>query len=262
MSIINNPLVSVIIPVYNSERYLAEAIESVLAQTYRPLEIIIVDDGSTDGSADIAKGFHDNIRYVFQPNSGPSAARNRGLGLARGEMVGFLDADDLWPEDKLSLQVAFLENSPSLEIIVGLTQRVKLGEAGGNESRFEKWLDPFFTLLLGAALFRKPVFEKVGLFDETLHYGEDVDWFMRAREQSASITVMEHVILLYRIHQSNMTSNATVRDSYFVKTLKKSLDRRRVEGGGSVAPVPKLAGLEALMKYPPKTTRYSEIERE
>lgn len=245
--------VSVIVPVYNCERYLAEAIGSVIGQAYRPIEVIVVDDGSTDGSAALVKSLDVTIRYIYQQNRGPAAARNTGLAMARGDVIAFLDADDYWPENRLSHQVALLKESPSLEIIVGLIQRIKLRRRGGYKSLFEKWLDPFFAVSLGAAVFRRNVFEKVGLFDETLYYGEDVDWFMRAREQNVSMTVIEHVVLLYRMHESNMTLNAMARDSYFLRALKKSLDRRRLEGGGSVAPVAKLDGLERLMKYPPRT---------
>src|ERR1700758_706720 len=98
-------LISVIIPVYNAEKYLAEAIESVLAQTYRPIEVIVVDDGSTDSSADIAKRFA-SVRYCFQSHSGLGATRNRGIDLSQGKFLAFLDADDLWVEDKLTHQMA------------------------------------------------------------------------------------------------------------------------------------------------------------
>ena len=94
---LNKPLVSVIIPVYNAERYLAEAIESVLAQTYRPIEVIIVDDGSTDSSADIAKRYNSLVRYFFQPNSGLAAARNKGISQAKGSFFAFLDVTDPEP---------------------------------------------------------------------------------------------------------------------------------------------------------------------
>jgi len=106
-----NPLISVIIPVYNGERYLAEAIESALAQTWEPVEIIIVDDGSTDGSADVASRFASSVKYDLQPHAGPGAARNRGARLARGDYLAFLDADDLWLKEKLKLQMAAMQGS-------------------------------------------------------------------------------------------------------------------------------------------------------
>ena len=95
-------LISCIVPVFNGERYLAEALDSILAQTWRPLEVIVVDDGSTDGTAHIAAGYGAEVSYIHQANAGPAAARNRGLDAARGEFIAFLDADDLWHKDKLS----------------------------------------------------------------------------------------------------------------------------------------------------------------
>ena len=94
-------LISCIVPVFNGELYLAEALESILKQSYRPLEIIVADDGSTDGTEAIVARFGTQVRYLYQPNSGPATARNLGLGAVRGEFVGFLDADDLWHPEKL-----------------------------------------------------------------------------------------------------------------------------------------------------------------
>jgi glycosyltransferase involved in cell wall biosynthesis len=243
-----NKLVSVIIPVYNGERYLGEAIESVLAQDYRPMEVIVVNDGSTDNTETIAKRYGNDIIYARQEKRGPAAARNRGLRMSHGEVIGFLDADDLWSENKLSLQLTRLAEDRSVEIVMGLSQPMKLQTDKDGKAIFEKWYDPFCALLLGAALFRKSVFEKVGLFDETLHYGEDTDWFMRVREMGVSMTIIQEVSLFYRRHESNMTLDSVTRDRFFIKALKKSLDRRRKEGQGSVSSLPKLAGLESVAK--------------
>src|SRR5712692_8045370 len=118
--------VSVIVPVYNGEAFLAEAVDSIQRQAYQPLETIIVDDGSTDGTAGIAARFKDNVRYVYQSNNGPPAARNKGLKMARGNVIGFLDADDLWSENKLELQLAYLAEDSSVEIVLGHTQYIRL----------------------------------------------------------------------------------------------------------------------------------------
>jgi glycosyltransferase involved in cell wall biosynthesis len=145
-----NPLVSVIIPAYNSEKYIAEALDSVFAQTYRPIEVIVVDDGSTDGTADVVKkcqerfigsnGFagstiktgaanKTSLTYFYQKNSGPSVARNAGIKAARGEYVAFLDADDAWTDDKLEKQVALLQDHPDLDVVFTnvKTRKVKDG---------------------------------------------------------------------------------------------------------------------------------------
>lgn len=237
-------LVSVVIPVYNGEPYLVEAIESVLNQDYRPLEVIVVNDGSTDNTEAVARRYDKDIMYVRQERRGPAAARNRGLHISRGEVIGFLDADDLWSEDKLSLQLECLAENPSLEIVLGLSQRMRSRTGEKSKPNFEAWHDPFVAPLLGAAVFKKAVFDRIGLFDETLHFGEDVDWFMRAREQGISMMIIEQVTHFYRIHESNMTLQAATRDSHLMRALKKSLDRRRREGSGQVAPFPKLRAIE------------------
>ncbi len=109
----NEPLISIIVPVYNSERYLASALESVLAQAYKLIEVIVVDDGSTDGSAAIIKAFSGRICAIYQTNQGQGVARNRGSELATGSLLAFIDADDLWDSNKLATQVALLERFPS-----------------------------------------------------------------------------------------------------------------------------------------------------
>lgn len=242
-------LLSVIIPVYNGERYMGEAIESVLGQDYRPIEVIVVNDGSTDNTETIARRYAEHIVYVHQENRGPAAARNRGLHMSHGDIVGFLDADDLWSKNKLSVQLTRLEEDRSVEIVVGLSQPIKLRTGKDGNVTFEEWYDPFCALLLSAALFRSSVFERVGLFDETLHYGEDTDWFMRTREARIAITIVHEVSLYYRRHESNMTLDSVTRDRFFIKALKKSLDRRRREGQGSVSSLPKLAGIESAAGY-------------
>ncbi len=242
MKKMGSSLVSVIIPSYNGGRYLSEAIESVLVQEYGPIEVIVVNDGSTDNTETVAGRYSDHIIYTRQENRGPAAARNRGLQMSRGKVIGFLDADDLWSRNKLSLQLSLLADV-SVEIVLGLSQPMKLRMGEDGRSRFENWHDPYCALLFGAAVFRRSVFDKVGLFDETLCYGEDTDWFMRAREHSVSMTITEAVSLFYRHHESNMTLDSATRNRFFIKALKKSLDRRRQEAG-EVVPFPKLADMK------------------
>ena len=125
----NNPLLSVIIPAYNGEAFLAEAVESIHRQNYEPLEIIIVDDGSTDDTARIAAGFQDDVRYIHQTHHGrPAAGRNRGVKESAGKIIGFLDQDDLWPANKLALQIPHLLGESSLGVILGHTQMLHLSD--------------------------------------------------------------------------------------------------------------------------------------
>jgi glycosyltransferase involved in cell wall biosynthesis len=129
-------LISCIVPVYNSERYLGETLDSILAQTYRPLEIIVVDDGSTDGTAAVAAGYGHRVRYVRQANAGEAAARNRGLNVAEGEFVAFDDADDLWHPEKLERQVARLEHRPEIDLSFTSFENFWIPELAEEELRF------------------------------------------------------------------------------------------------------------------------------
>jgi glycosyltransferase involved in cell wall biosynthesis len=220
------PLVSVIIPVFNGERFLREAVESVLAQKYSPVEIIIVDDGSTDGTATVARSFPETVRYLHQTNHGPAAARNRGIEQAQGDLIAFADTDDLWPSHKLELQLPYLIRDSKIDIVLGRIQQVLLSETQAKEIG-----DPAFSVNLGSAVIRKSCFERVGLFDETMRYSEDVDWFMRAREGAAAIMTIDAVTLFYRQHEQNMTRGKSTSELNVLKALKKSLDRRREQTG-------------------------------
>ncbi len=227
---VKNPLVSVIMPVYNGEHFLREALESVRCQNYESLEIIVVDDGSHDGTADIASSYGNWIRYVHQENAGPAAARNRGLSLAQGELVAFLDVDDLWPEGKLSLQVERLINDPKLDIVLGRIQYVALPGAAPVEIPFETPEKTLIGVHLGCGVYRKSIFDKIGGFDETFRLGEDQDWFLRAREANVSMVILRETTLIYRLHGNNLTRNLSFRKSQFGMAIKKSLERRRKRG--------------------------------
>lgn len=231
------PLVSVIMPVYNGEKYIAEALESIRRQDYRPLELVVVDDGSTDRTEEIVRGFDLSLRYARQPNRGPSAARNKGLGMARGEVIAFQDADDLWPEGKLALQLPKLADDPSLEIVSGRVQRIKLAGVAGGEEVFEDFLEPCISYNLGSALYRRSVFDRVGPFDATMRYSEDVDWLLRARERGVRMLILRQVTLLYRLHGQNMTHGRDIHGVEFINALKKSVDRRQ-RAGGFMPPLP------------------------
>lgn len=230
-----DPLVSVIIPVYNGERFLREAVQSVLGQKHSSVEIIIVDDGSTDGTATVARSFPSTVRYLHQTNQGPAAARNRGIEHAQGSLIAFADADDLWPAGKLELQLPFLIKDPAIEIVMGRIQQVLLSRKVAGPTQAEELAEPAFSVNLGGAVIRKSVFDRVGLFDETMRYSEDVDWFMRAREGGAVIMTIDAVTLFYRQHEQNMTRGKSASELNVLKALKKSLDRRREHTGSASA---------------------------
>ncbi len=222
----DHPLISVIIPAYNSRRYLGEALRSVFGQDYRPIEVIVVDDGSIDNTSEVARSFK-NVIYTYQSNRGPAVARNTGLTMALGDVIAFLDADDLWPENKLQMQFEHLEKDPFVEIVMGHVQCLRLLKGNNNRYHFEKFANPFFTFLFGAVLFRKSVFDKIGLLDESLRFSEDVDWFLRAKESGSSMITIPQVTLLYRIHNNNMVREKDIRNRGMLAMLKKSIERKR-----------------------------------
>jgi len=223
------PLVSVVIPVYNGEKFIEEAVENVLSQNYPALEIIIINDGSTDNSGAIIKNLETDIRYFDRENAGPATARNSGIKDASGKYIAFLDVDDLWPENNLSLLVQELEENPQVDVVRGYAQLFRNSEDG--EKEYLGSPKEAYSYYIGAALYRKSVFSKVGLFDQTLLFGEDTDWYNRAVEKNISMKWLEEVTLFVRRHGENMTEGRSIVELNKLKTIKRAIDRKReVEG--------------------------------
>ena len=234
----NPPLVSIIIPTYNAARFLPQAIDSIRGQSYQPpLEIIIIDDGSTDDTAVIVQQLGPDIRYIYQENSSPAIARNRGIAASRGALIGFLDADDLYPPNKFELQVSRLMNDPTVDVVQG---RIKYIHLEGSEDR-SVILDDEEALTfiqIGGALFRKSVFERIGGFDEDLRFSEDHDIFIRLRENNIPFVILNEITLYYQLHETNMTNDQTMMDFQLLRVLKKSIDRRQKNHPGTAYNLP------------------------
>jgi len=232
--------VSVIIPTYNGERTLAACIESVLSQRYESLEIVVVDDGSTDGTHSVVKLFGNKVRYIYQDNRGPSAARNRGIELSKGVIIGLLDDDDLWIDRTLSLQIRCMRKDPSIEIVCGLTQYRWLKDDKIDSEILRQASEPVLSFNFGSAIYRRSVFDKVGFFDETKRTCEDVDWFLRAREKGVNMAVLEAATLLYHKHPEGISHGKDIHESNFLKEIKASLDRRRADRDKIAKPLSEL----------------------
>jgi glycosyltransferase involved in cell wall biosynthesis len=245
----NNPLISVIIPVFNGERFIAEAIQSVLKQEYKPLEIIVIDDGSTDGTADLVKIFEGNIRYFYQPNAGISSARNKGLELAKGELISFIDADDVWAKNKLEIQTRLFENNPEAELVIGFLVRSPFIGCEKLWTMNPESMKGIFATQLGSTLIKNEVFQKVGLFDEEMQQAEDLDWLMRVREAGIGVLVHKDIVQFYTMHDKNVTNDRKLSNFYMLKAYKKSLDRRRKSGNESFLNIPKLGNFDELFEY-------------
>jgi glycosyltransferase involved in cell wall biosynthesis len=227
--------VSAIITAYNNADYICDAIESVRRQSARPSEIIVIDDGSIDGTAERVAGYGGEVRYVHQPNSGEAAARNRGVAVAHGDLIAFLDADDCWPPDRLAVLSAILGDNATLRIVCGRARAFAnepwTQALSGGPDRPEAFLMSF-----GCALIRKDTFDMLGDVDVTMRNGVDLDWFFRCRERKVPIKVINDVVLLYRRHHRNMSRDVAAGREGLMRTVRQSLDRRR-SGNTTVEPL-------------------------
>lgn len=242
-------IISVIIPAYNSAVYLSEAIESVLQQTVPPQEIIVVDDGSTDNTRSVVKKFMDDVQYVYQENAGVATARNKGLDISKGDLITFIDADDIWLKNKTELQLELFQQNPQLEMIIGFLQRVQKNCTEDSFKVFDRDGSGIFVLSLGSTLIRREVFRKVGCFDEEMRLSEDLDWFLRAREAGINVEVQEDVVQLYRQHDSNTTKNRLTTNRYMLRAFKKSLKRRRESGEGFSTDLHSFKNLDEIIEF-------------
>jgi glycosyltransferase involved in cell wall biosynthesis len=222
------PSVSVIIPIYDSAKYLREAIASVLAQHYSPLEVLVVDDGSSDHGPELARGYGAPVRVIETAHQGHPAARNAGVAASNGEFLAFLDADDLWTPDKLALQLGAFEANPSLDLVFGHMQNfisLELTEEERAKIKCNATVLP--GLLQGSMLARRASFERVGPFAEERKMGDFLDWYGRATLENLNMHMLPDTLVRRRIHLGNFsrTHKHLRRENLLV--LKKLLDLRR-----------------------------------
>jgi glycosyltransferase involved in cell wall biosynthesis len=225
--------VSVLMPAFNAERYLPEAIESVLAQTQAPFELIVLDDGSSDDTAEAARAFGDSVRYEHQENEGIGSARNRCVELARGDYVAFLDADDRWEPHKLERQLAAMRSDSRPDIVLGHVRQFVSPELPGRDrARIACPPESQPGYLPSAMLASRAVFERVGPFATDLHVGEFIDWMARARDLGLRELMLDATVLWRRLHDTNQSVRHRDRMGDFAHVLKASLDRRRAGSAG------------------------------
>jgi len=220
------PLVSVILPVYNGQQFLAEALDSVLAQTYPQMEVLVMDDGSSDNSSSIATQYL-TIVYHKLAHQGVAAARNAGVRLSTGDILAFIDQDDLWTPDKTAEQVEYLQKHTEVDVVSCHTEFFLDGIASKpdwlREARFQK---PGKNFTLGSSLIRRSVLESVGLFDTVYKSASDHDWFVRALDAGNQIGHMEATFLKRRLHQGNH-SNDTSSVRELIAIHRSSIHRKR-----------------------------------
>jgi glycosyltransferase involved in cell wall biosynthesis len=220
--------VSVVIPAYNAAAYLAEAVASVRAQTRPVHEIIVVDDGSTDGTAEIARGL--GVRYAHQANAGPAAALNHGVSLAGGRLVAFISADDLWVPEKIALQLAALAASPAKTLLFGHLQHFASPELPAEDAaRLAVPREPMPAYAAGTLLTSLDAFAEIGPFDAAFRSGEFLDWYGRAVDLGYQPKMLTEIVLRRRVHGENHSLKSKAPTIY-PSVLKAALDRRRASG--------------------------------
>ena len=232
------PLVSVIIPVYNCEKYIEEALNSVYKQTYPNVEIIVVDDGSTDRTLNILEKHKDRIKLYHQRNSGAAVARNHAIERASGELIAFIDGDDYWHPDKLEIQVKHFERNPEIGVVASKIKYYWPDEKGvypdpeksfpENEgySYAEVFYEEMFVSYMISTIsiiMRREVVDRTGMFDPDLRKGQDQDYWLRAAWHTR-IHKLERTLALYRMNYQSVTFNPG-KVNYAALLIRKALQR-------------------------------------
>ena len=229
--------VSCIVPVHNGARFLREALESILAQSHPPFEVIVIDDGSTDATPEIAQAYKPPVTYLRQARSGPARARNAGLGTATGDFVAFLDADDTWRPEKLARQLERFEARPDLGVCVTLAQNFWEAEMAEEAARLvdhprARAVPGYSTVTM---LARREVFEAVGPFDAELAHADAAEWLLRCEEAGMVTELVPEVLVDRRLHRANRSREraAASRDQFLILAKRRLDGRREGSPGGA-----------------------------
>jgi glycosyltransferase involved in cell wall biosynthesis len=222
-----------VIPTINMGRFLLDAVASIDRQQIAVHEIIIVDSASRDETAEVidALARHRNVRLLDVPACGPATARNAGMRAATGDVIAFLDADDIWPKGKLMLQLARLDGGPTVDFVCGFVAYFNELDRELLEPRASSRVHIQFLPHVGACLCRRSVFDSIGVFDESYLYAEDLDLFLRLLEAQIPMTILTAPMLYYRRHgDSMMTRDNPRKKTDFARAFAMSLMRRRQAG--------------------------------
>jgi glycosyltransferase involved in cell wall biosynthesis len=219
--------ITVVIPVHDGVRYLAAAIDSVLTQTTPAGEIVVVDDGSGDGSARIASAYGAPVVCLKRDHRGPAAARNTGVAAGAGEWIAFLDADDLWMPEKLALQTEATQVDPGIDVVTGGWENFlspDIEPDPGSPQRFPTGVQT--APLASSMLVKRSSFHRAGGFDETLACGEVIDWLLRARHNHLRFKHVPELVSRRRVHAGNYTRGHAVRNQAYLGLVRKHLSTR------------------------------------
>ena len=220
--------VSVLIPAYNAAPYLAEAIDSVLAQTHEAVEIVVVDDGSDDDTEHVARAYGDRIRFEHVEHGGIGRARNRAVELSRGDFLAFLDADDRFLPTKLEHQLAALEFDPELDVVFGLIREfISPDVPPESQAAMREPASPSPFVGANVMLIRREAFERVGSFATDIRVGEGLDWYARASEAGLKSLMLDAVVVERRLHGQNTGMRESDSRADYLRVVRSALQRRR-----------------------------------
>jgi GT2 family glycosyltransferase len=245
----NSPLVSIIIPTYNRASWLKGAIDSVLNQTFRDFELIVVDDGSTDETEAIVDSYDDPVKYFYQSNQGPSAARNLGIKQATANLLAFLDSDDRWLKEKLQIQVDLMMKNPDVKICYTDETWIRNGKRVNPKKIHQKysgWIYqkclPLCIISPSSVMIHREVFERAGLFDESMFVCEDYDLWLRISRYYPITFINKPLIIKNGGHADQLSHRLWGMDRFRVRALEKILQEN------SLADEDRKATIEMLQK--------------
>jgi glycosyltransferase involved in cell wall biosynthesis len=230
---VTGDLTSIVVAVYNGAAFLGEALDSALAQDYDPIEVVVVDDGSTDETPEVIARYPEVVA-LRQGNAGPGAARNAGIAAARGAFIAFVDADDTVPAGKLSAQVGYLRDHPDVSVVLGRQEaRIENGLEEPHWHERPAWLPrtiawdgreqiPPMTMVA-----RREAFDRVGPFDTRFRFGDDLDWLLRAHEAGMGLAMVDEVVLIRRAHGDNVTADQGALTREILMCLRARIERAR-----------------------------------
>ena len=222
----HHPLVSVIVAVRNGERFLTQALESIVQSDYRPIEILVIDGQSTDLTTKIAKTFS-LVRCLQQPTRGIAAAYNFGIQEAKGDFIAFLSHDDVWTQDKLNVQMTYLQEHTTVQYVTAKTKFFCEPGCEIPSGVRAEWLEgEHVSHIMETLLARKSVFHAIGLFNENLSTAEDVDWFARAKDHGVPMMTIPKVLLYKRMHDENLSIRHNQNNKNILSVIKDSLNRK------------------------------------
>ncbi len=219
------PLVTVIVPVFNGSCYIVQALDSILAQTYSRVELLVIDDGSTDDTVARVHSVRDlRLRVLEQSHSGAGVARNMGVRQASGEFLSFLDADDLWSGDKLRIQIERMHRQPYADMVFGHMIEFVSPELATGELRESEPVPGYSS---GTMLIRREAFDRVGNFPTQWQVGEFMDWYARAMDADLQSELMSQTVLRRRIHTRNVGVRERASRQVYAQVVSSIIQRRR-----------------------------------